>query len=225
MTASEHARFAEWDAAYVLGALTPADRRAYEEHLDGCEACRRAVAELAPVPGLLARTRPEPVIEPLPDDLVERMLQREERRLARRRRRARLWALAAVLALVVAIGVPTALQLNAPQPETTVVALSPVGSVDMTADVRLEPVAWGTRLSVECGYPAGEEWSGPAGPWSYGLVVTDAAGKTSQVSTWSAVPGRTITLEAATAVHVDDIASIAVIGASGDVLLRADVAK
>lgn len=46
-------RFAEWDAAYVLGALSPSDRRAYERHLAECAACRAAVAELAGMPGLL----------------------------------------------------------------------------------------------------------------------------------------------------------------------------
>ena len=39
--------FAEWDAAYVLGALSPSDRRAYERHLAECDACRAAVADLA----------------------------------------------------------------------------------------------------------------------------------------------------------------------------------
>ena len=51
----DHSRYAEWDAAYVLGALSPAERREFEEHLEACEACRRSVAELAPMPGLLAR--------------------------------------------------------------------------------------------------------------------------------------------------------------------------
>ena len=47
----DHARFAEWDSAYVLGALSPAERREYEEHLESCELCRRCVAELTPIPG------------------------------------------------------------------------------------------------------------------------------------------------------------------------------
>ncbi len=38
----DHARFAEWDSAYVLGALSPAERREYEEHLETCETCRRS---------------------------------------------------------------------------------------------------------------------------------------------------------------------------------------
>lgn len=45
--------FREWDAAYVLGALSPADRREFEEHLRTCADCRAAVAALAGMPGLL----------------------------------------------------------------------------------------------------------------------------------------------------------------------------
>jgi hypothetical protein len=51
-------QYAEWDAAYVLGALSPSDRRAYERHLAECAACRAAVAELAGMPGLLSTLTP-----------------------------------------------------------------------------------------------------------------------------------------------------------------------
>ncbi|WP_104167031.1 anti-sigma factor [Cryobacterium sp. N22] len=47
-------RFREWDAAYVLGALSPEDRHAFERHLPTCPACAGAVAELAGLPGILA---------------------------------------------------------------------------------------------------------------------------------------------------------------------------
>ncbi|WP_454859024.1 anti-sigma factor family protein [Promicromonospora soli] len=50
--------YAEWDAAYVLGALSPSDRRAYEQHLAECDACRAAVTELAGMPGLLGTLSP-----------------------------------------------------------------------------------------------------------------------------------------------------------------------
>ena len=40
----DHPRFADWDSAYVIGALSPAERREYEEHLETCETCRRSVA-------------------------------------------------------------------------------------------------------------------------------------------------------------------------------------
>jgi len=41
--------------AYVLGALAPADRSAYERHLANCARCREEVAQLAGLPGLLGR--------------------------------------------------------------------------------------------------------------------------------------------------------------------------
>lgn len=46
--------FREWDAAYVLGALSAEDRHAFERHLPTCSACAAAVAELAGLPGILA---------------------------------------------------------------------------------------------------------------------------------------------------------------------------
>ncbi|MBC7443355.1 MAG: zf-HC2 domain-containing protein, partial [Ramlibacter sp.] len=47
--------YADWDGAYVLGALSPADRRDYERHLNDCVACSQAVAHLVGLPGLLAQ--------------------------------------------------------------------------------------------------------------------------------------------------------------------------
>jgi carotenoid cleavage dioxygenase-like enzyme len=46
--------YAMWDAAYVLGSLSDADRREYEAHLEGCGECRTAVTELAAVSPLLS---------------------------------------------------------------------------------------------------------------------------------------------------------------------------
>ena len=47
-------RYREWDAAYVLGALSADDRRDFERHLRTCRACAGAVAELAGLPGILS---------------------------------------------------------------------------------------------------------------------------------------------------------------------------
>ncbi|MEQ6903775.1 zf-HC2 domain-containing protein, partial [Nocardioides sp. YIM 152588] len=85
--------YAHDDAAYVLGALSPEERRAFEEHLTGCAECARAVREVAGVPGLLARLDasafavPEE-LPPVPDTLLPRLLAR----VRRRRRRARVLA-------------------------------------------------------------------------------------------------------------------------------------
>ena len=43
---------------YVLGALSPAERRAFEAHLSRCHPCRDDLASLAGLPGLLARLTP-----------------------------------------------------------------------------------------------------------------------------------------------------------------------
>lgn len=44
--------------AYVLGALSPAERTAYERHLMVCPVCRETMAELAILPELLGRLDP-----------------------------------------------------------------------------------------------------------------------------------------------------------------------
>lgn len=54
--------YREWDAAYLLGALSPAERREFEEHLSGCADCRAEVAEVAGMPGLLAQIEPYEVM-------------------------------------------------------------------------------------------------------------------------------------------------------------------
>jgi hypothetical protein len=50
--------YAHDDGAYVLGALSPSERAAYERHLADCSSCREAVAEIAVLPGLLGRLDP-----------------------------------------------------------------------------------------------------------------------------------------------------------------------
>ena len=47
--------FSDWDAAYVLGALSMDDRALFERHLVGCVSCAGAVAELAGIPGILTK--------------------------------------------------------------------------------------------------------------------------------------------------------------------------
>ena len=65
--------FALFDAAYVLGALSPADRREFEEHLKGCAACASAVGELAGLPGLMSKVSEEQLtaeVEAPPETLL-----------------------------------------------------------------------------------------------------------------------------------------------------------
>jgi carotenoid cleavage dioxygenase-like enzyme len=53
---------AAWDAAYVLGALSDADRREFEVHMVDCSSCRKAVTDLAGMPPLLSLLEYDQVI-------------------------------------------------------------------------------------------------------------------------------------------------------------------
>ena len=81
--------FAHDDGAYVLGALSPAERLEFERHLPGCDECTRSVRELAGLPGLLGRVDASDledhlVDEPVPETLLP-ALAREVRRTRFRR--------------------------------------------------------------------------------------------------------------------------------------------
>lgn len=234
MTSRDHALYSDWDAAYVLGALGAGDRRAFEAHLEDCERCRAAVGELAAMPGLLGRVRPAVTsadvrgeIEAAAADdapaaeLLDLGSERHDRQQTGLRRRLVLGLAAVAAGVAIAVAVPI-LVTDAP-PAAATVALAPVADSSMTATVGLSPVTWGTRLSVECDYPAGGTWGGQDGLWTYALVVTDEAGRSSQVSTWQAVPGKTLQLDAATAIPLDQIATLEVRKADGEVILAAPV--
>ncbi len=65
-------RFDEHAGLYVLGALTRAERLAFEAHLSACDACSAEVRRLTPVAGALSTIVPQ--IDP-PDRLRRRVLE------------------------------------------------------------------------------------------------------------------------------------------------------
>lgn len=232
----DHARFAQWDAAYVLGALSSAERSEYEGHIAFCEECRRAISELSPLPGLLARLsneRAATLLDPDADagdatapgpsaDLVDGVLRRndERRRGIRGIARPRLWvALGAAAAILVgAIVVP--LTLNRPATDEQSIALQSIADLPITAHVTLTPVGWGTRLQLECRYEGEASSDTPEGGWPYTLFVVDEDGERTEVSSWRAAPGATARLEAGTAVDLEEIAAIEIGSGNGETLMR-----
>ena len=56
---------------YLLGALDPAERYAFESHLSYCEICRGELVRLAPLPGLLNQISPEDFADNLPPTGLE----------------------------------------------------------------------------------------------------------------------------------------------------------
>ncbi|MFL6118633.1 anti-sigma factor family protein, partial [Actinophytocola sp.] len=59
---------------YLLGALDPAERSAFESHLPYCEICRGELVRLAPLPGLLNQITPGDFADNLPPTGVEGMV-------------------------------------------------------------------------------------------------------------------------------------------------------
>ena len=98
--------YRDWDAAYVLGALSPGERREYEQHLEGCFSCAAAVASFAGMPGLLSAVPRETTAEllgpvPSPPALLPGLARAA--RASRRRGRARVAAALAATALAGAV--------------------------------------------------------------------------------------------------------------------------
>ncbi|HJQ03983.1 MAG TPA: zf-HC2 domain-containing protein [Nocardioides sp.] len=204
--------YTDWDAAYVLGALSSAERREYEDHVDGCARCAAAVAELGMLPGLLrlvpdedapAYLRPEPrVPDPVPVRVVDR-----------RRLPAKALAAAAVVLLVAAVGVGVVVT-RADRPSGETVALGSVVASPLQAAVHLTPQSWGTEISMTCTY------SGEYGtPQRYALYVVDRTGHRQLVSRWWAGPGETALTTGATDLATRDIGRIELRSADGTLLL------
>jgi anti-sigma factor RsiW len=58
---------------YLLGALDPAERYAFESHLSYCDICRGELVRLAPLPGLLNQITPEDFADSMPPTGMEGM--------------------------------------------------------------------------------------------------------------------------------------------------------
>ena len=113
-----------WDGAYVLGSLSPVERREFEAHLDGCETCSRAVRDLAGLPGLLGRIGPDVLEEHQPEPVPETLLPRLSRAVRRRQQR-RMW-LTAGIAAAAAVVVTTGGVLALDHHDSTSVAKPPI---------------------------------------------------------------------------------------------------
>ena len=237
---TSHDEFATWDAAYLLGALSPADRREFEAHLQVCERCADSVAELAGMPGLLSRVPREQAFALLDDEtvpaasaaasnaaeagpgpeLLPTLLHQARRRRARSRRLvAGLSAVAAALIVGVAAFVLPGVLHPAAAP-TAAVAMQQVEPSALTADLRLTTEAWGTRIDSRCTYAhVGAPDGGHS--WTYAMVVTDRSGQQHTVSTWTADEGTTAAPVATTSLPLNDIAAVDIRSAGdGTVLLR-----
>jgi anti-sigma factor RsiW len=233
--------YATWDAAYVLGALSDAERREFEGHLTTCPTCHRAVGELAGMPGLLGQlTRddvesidqfgsldvgpPGPRTEVL-DSLLDIVRSR------RRRARILAWgggcaaAAAVAVGLFVAIRPIPAVSPPASQPgAASTLSLAPVQPSPLTATVNLVSHSWGTGVELNCTYaaePANAPRDDDDGVDRLAMVAVGRDGSHTQLATWVARPGIVASTAGSVALRVDQIASVQIVSAdTGEVLLQ-----
>ena len=187
--------YREWDAAYVLGSLSPHERSEFETHMESCRTCKDQVDELSGLPAILATLPREHAVQLLdpPRDTMPALVSaaRRARRWERLRIAAAVVAAAAIGAVVMSVsgadepvqagGVTTALTQTVPSP--------------VTASVTLVEQPWGTRIDVKCDY-AGDPAKGKALP--YTLYISDASGSLTRIGSWSAGPGTSMTPTATT---------------------------
>ncbi|WP_410810293.1 anti-sigma factor family protein [Micromonospora sp. 067-2] len=224
--------FAHDDGAYVLGALAPAERAAYERHLAGCASCRDAVAEIAVLPGLLGRLDPSgleqflpPPTPPRAPALIEEAGKRRRReRSATRQRYVVTTLAAAALALVVGVGAAAVLRdtpggsgPGTPGPQVSMVAMRPVADAGpVHAELGLEGTKWGTEVTMRCGY---DPRTGYGKAYTFRLVARGANGTTEQIGSWLAAPGDDLRVTGATRFTDAELVSVELQRADGTPIL------
>ncbi|WP_378734841.1 anti-sigma factor family protein [Nocardia brasiliensis] len=236
--------YTTWDAPYVLGSLTRTERRAYEEHLTGCPACRAAVAELAGLPGMLAMVDPETalaMIEP-PEAVatelgsatvaanppVPQLLPRLAAAAEQRRRRSRwvsIGAAVAAAAAAVAIAVPVVATVTSSDPTTAeqVVAersMQPLKPNPVTASFKVVRADGKTRIVMSCSYgPSNQQYS-----WNLKLFVLGTDGSQTELDQWPAGPGTELTIDRTIDKAPDQIRAVEIrLASTGETLLSGTV--
>jgi anti-sigma factor RsiW len=226
---SGHDEYTMWDAAYVLGSLSSAERWEFEAHMTDCPLCGNAVGELSGMPALLSQLdRDEQaaiddrrgVERLLPDELLPSLLAK----VSWRRRRSGIvtWTAGAAAAAVLAIGLfvgvashtPTS---SPPQASVSVQPMSQLGTTLLASTVSLSSRQWGTFISMNCVCLAPLN----AHHDTLAMVVVGRDGSHTRLATWVANPGHTATPAGSTSTRADQIASVQVVSAAdGRVLLE-----
>jgi hypothetical protein len=227
-----------FDAApYVLGALSPDERLAFEAHLAGCTECDSQVREFAGLPGLLSRLPADEVtaalsVQPEPPATLLPALQfavRRERR-SRRLRVAVSGIAAAFLAIAGTAVVARQFGSTAGNPSGPGVIAQPQveprlnlkaeGDEPVAANAALVSKAWGTAIDMKCTY-FGREWpdADKGTDHVYKLQVTDRSNKTHEVGEWIVSLGREVQVQGSTSIMKDQIKSIQVLNPGEKVVL------
>ncbi|MEO9151087.1 MAG: zf-HC2 domain-containing protein [Lapillicoccus sp.] len=199
--------------AFVLGGLSDDEQRDFTRHLRVCETCQRESAQFSGLPSLLDLLDPHDVEAVLAgrqgevDAVGPTITPPALLAAVRARRRRGRWRLAAAAAvLVVAAGgvgvavAPTVSRLGEP-PTSRLVAKGPAGS-RTSVDISLVSRGWGTQVDL-----SGSDL--PTSGVLY-LEVTDLAGRSWDVASWTGTPSGRTTLTTACWVKAADITMVQV---------------
>jgi anti-sigma factor RsiW len=222
--------YATWDAAYVLGSLSPNDRREFEAHLSVCPSCSQSVSEISGIPALLSKLDRDTVTamdtdghaaapEPTPNLLPSLMTE-----VRRRRRRTRMvtWTTGAAAAVLLSVALFVGLSgqhptSSPPQAGVSSLQMDQVGTTALASTVSLSSQHWGTYIDLNCVCLAPVT----AHHDKLAMVVVNRDGTHTQLATWVADPGHTAKLGGSTSTPVDQIAQVQVVSAdNGNVLLQ-----
>ena len=237
---AESDEYVMWDAAYVLGSLSSAERREFEAHMRTCKPCRDAVAEISGMPALLSRLDSDEVAQidelgqaasappPLRPELLTSLLKKVTWR--RRRSRVLTWAVAAAAAAVLVVGVFVAWRSNPamPSPEqprasASALLMTPVATPsELSATITLNSHRWGTQIEMTCTYGAESKTadSDETGD-KLAMVVVGRDGSQTQLATWVALAGVSAAPVGSTSMTLDQIAAVRVVSVdNGKVLLQ-----
>jgi hypothetical protein len=209
-------RFTHDAGPYVLGALPPEDRRAFEEHLATCGHCRAEVQEFAGLPGLLSRLpagelpavlqgspEPPPPVSVLPALLHEAGVERKSRR-----RRSVVVGVAAALTVAAGSAAVTDVVIGGPpaavaQPQAQQFVPTRDG-LPVAATAVITDVPGGTRIAMTCRYVGPMVETGD--PATYDLrYVPKGRGKPQWLGSWPVLTKDTFKQDVVVPVPRDEI--------------------
>ncbi|AJT41043.1 anti-sigma factor family protein [Psychromicrobium lacuslunae] len=233
--------FNDWDAAYVLGSLSPKERHQYEEHLARCALCREAVSQLAGIPGILGTVPAEQAIQVLTQDAIPPAATQTLPELASRVRRGRLrrrvliatagLAVAACAVGTTAVLLPRESHSQIQQALAIPLNFASVSAANFTVTGKALSMGWGTQLEWVCEHSEKTTNTPPNAlnydssvPSPYQLVVTDKSGKETVAASWQATDQSEIFPVTTIALPITQIAKIEVrLSSTGQVAARANL--
>jgi hypothetical protein len=208
---------AEWDAAYVLGALNLDDRRTFENYLAENPERSVEVDQLGGLPdilGVLSRDEALALTDiedgpPVGDraDNVASLAAAAAKRHRRSRRTglAVLIATAAALAIVGGVVGATVFGRTTGSVQTLAMApMQPGSRPGLTAELAVTEKKWGTELNWACEYT--KDWSRDVE--SYDIVVTTREGAQITVGSWRPAGDEATGLAASTSIPTPEIRSV-----------------